>query len=57
VTHFFVKLVLAAPANFFSFAEVSQVAFASRSHLVMKLFWAAPASFFSSAWALQVVAL
>ncbi len=44
-----VKLVRAAPCSFFSFAEASQVLFASLSHLVMKLFRAAPASFFSAA--------
>jgi len=49
-THLFVKLVLAAPASFFSPAAASQLAFASRSHLPMKLVLAAPASFFSVAW-------
>src|SRR4051794_25824169 len=57
VTHFFVKLVFAAPASFFSFADASQVVFASFSHLVRKLFIAAPASFFSSAWDLHVARL
>src|SRR6187455_309252 len=47
-THFFVKLVLAAPASFFSAALASQLAVASLSHFFMKLVLAAPASFFSS---------
>src|SRR3954470_18182050 len=53
LTHFFVKLVFAAPANFFSFADASQAVVASRSHFLVKLVSAAPASFFSAAWALQ----
>ena len=49
-THFFVKLVLAAPASFFSAAWASQVAAtASDSHFLMKLVLAAPDSFFSLA--------
>src|SRR4051795_7671213 len=54
-THLFVKLVLAAPANFFSEAAVSHDAFASRSHFCMKLVLAAPASFFSPACVAQEV--
>jgi hypothetical protein len=53
VTHFFVKLVLAAPASFFSIADMSQDACASFSHFVMKLVIAAPANFFSVACALH----
>src|SRR3954470_18077080 len=53
LTHFFVKLVFAAPANFFSFAEASQAVVASRSHFLVKLVSAAPASFFSAACALH----
>jgi hypothetical protein len=34
-----VKLVCAAPESFFSFAEASQVAFASASHFFKKLVW------------------
>lgn len=45
--HFFVKLALAAPANFLSAAAASQLAFASVSHFFMKLVFAAPASFLS----------
>ena len=45
-THFFVKLVFAAPASFFSAAWASQVfvasAFASFSHFFPKLFLAVP---------------
>jgi hypothetical protein len=48
-THFFVKLVLAAPANFLSAAVASQLALASVSHFFMKLVFAAPASFLSLA--------
>ncbi len=52
--HFYVKLVLAAPANFFSTAAASQEAAAvSLSHFFMKLFSAAPCSFFSVALAAQ----
>ena len=53
--HFFVKLVFAAPANFFSTAAASQEAAAgvSLSHFFMKLFSAAPCSFFSVARAAQ----
>src|SRR5580765_2404511 len=59
--HFFVKLVLAAPASFFSAAWASQAApafFATESstHFFVKLVLAAPASFFSAAWASQVAA-
>ena len=54
VTHFLVKLVLAAPASFFSVAEVLQDFLASLSHFFKKLVRAAPASFFSVAWPLQV---
>src|SRR6478752_7606406 len=59
--HFFVKLVLAAPASFFSAAWASQAApafFATESstHFLVKLVLAAPASFFSAAWASQVAA-
>src|SRR4029079_7149008 len=56
VTHFLVKLVLAAPFSFWSFAEASQVLPASLWHFFMKLFSAAPASFLSVAWLLQVSA-
>src|SRR3954447_17997307 len=45
--HFFVKLFLAAPANFLSAAAASQVDLASASHFFMKLVFAAPASFLS----------
>src|SRR3954463_15041514 len=45
--HFFVKLFLAAPANFLSAAAASQVALASASHFFIKLVFAAPASFLS----------
>src|SRR3954454_21347993 len=54
LTHFLVKLVLAAPCSFFSCAAVSQEVCASFSHLVMKLCSAAPASFFSAACSLQL---
>src|SRR5215472_11606310 len=53
-THFLVKLVLAAPASFFSAAWVAQEVVASFSHFVMKLLSAAPASFLSAAWLLHV---
>src|SRR6187397_1381092 len=57
VSHFFTKLVLAAPASFFSVAWASHEALAlapaSVSHFFMKLVLAAPASFFSVAWASQ----
>jgi hypothetical protein len=54
LTHFFVKLVRAAPDSFFSVAATSQaLAAASLSHFLMKLFSAAPCSFFSVAWAAQ----
>ncbi len=63
LTHFFVKLFLAAPASFFSVACASHVelaaaraAAASFSHFWTKLFLAAPASFFSVACASQVAA-
>jgi hypothetical protein len=56
VTHFLVKLVLAAPASFLSAASLSQTAVASVSHFFMKLVCAAPASFFSPACALQLAA-
>src|SRR6476659_280662 len=52
--HFLVKLVLAAPASFFSAALASHaaiVAGASDSHFLTKLVFAAPASFFSVALA------
>ena len=51
VTHFFVKLFLAAPASFFSAACASQE---SVSHFFRKEFFAAPASFFSPAETAQV---
>src|SRR4051812_17279859 len=54
VTRFLVKLVLAAPASFFSAACASQADLASVSHFFMKLFLAAPASFFSPDWVLQL---
>jgi hypothetical protein len=49
--HFFMKLFLAAPASFLSFALAAHSAFsgvapASAWHFFMKLFLAAPASFF-----------
>ena len=52
-THFLVKLVLAAPASFFSAALASHAAVvsASVSHFLTKLVLAAPASFFSVALA------
>jgi hypothetical protein len=53
-THFFVKLVFAAPASFLSAACASQDFAASLWHFLMKLFAAAPASFFSPAWAAQL---
>src|SRR5215208_5154974 len=53
-THFFSKLLFAAPASFFSFAETSQALAASVSHFFMKLVRAAPASFFSVLCALHV---
>lgn len=54
LTHFLVKLALAAPANFFSTAAASQDrAAASLSHFFMKLFSAEPRSFFSVALAAQ----
>ena len=53
-THFLVKLLLAAPASFLSFADASHVVSASFSHFSVKLVSAAPASFFSAACALQV---
>src|SRR5262245_34215639 len=55
VTHFLVKLALAAPASFLSAAEISHAFCASVSHFFMKLLRAAPASFFSEACALQLV--
>jgi hypothetical protein len=52
--HFFVKLVFAAPCNFFSTAAAShEAAAASLSHFFMKLFSAAPCSFLSVARAAQ----
>jgi hypothetical protein len=54
LTHFVVKLLLAAPASFLSAACLSQAAPASFSHLATKLALAAPASFFSAAWAVQL---
>ena len=48
------KLVCAAPESFLSFAEASQVAFASASHFFRKLVLAAPASFFSADSAAQL---
>ena len=54
LTHFFVKLVFAAPNNFFSAAAASHATVASRSHFVKKLVFDAPASFFSSAEEAQV---
>src|SRR6266702_3158113 len=54
VTHFLVKLVLAAPLSFLSAADVSHVVAASVSHFFMKLVSAAPASFLSVACDLQV---
>lgn len=54
VTHFLVKLVLAAPDSFCVVAELSQAAVASVSHFFMKLERAAPASFLSVACALQL---
>src|SRR5581483_7425340 len=56
LTHFFVKLSFAAPASFFSAADLSHVAFASVSHFFMKLVIAAPASFFSPASTLHEAA-
>jgi hypothetical protein len=53
-THFLVKLLLAAPASFLSFADASHVVSASFSHFLVKLVSAAPASFFSASCALQV---
>ena len=53
-THFLVKLLLAAPASFLSFADASHVVSASFSHFLVKLVSAAPASFFSAACALHV---
>jgi len=53
VTHFFVKLVFAAPANFFSAAALSQDAAASVWHFFIKLVIAAPASFLLPASTLQ----
>lgn len=44
-THFFSKLVFAAPASFLSWDARSHVVRASLSHFVMKLVNAAPASF------------
>src|ERR1700741_2352734 len=43
--HFLVKLSFAAPASFFSAADLSHAAFASVSHFFIKLVIAAPASF------------
>src|SRR6516225_7196480 len=54
VTHFFVKLVFAAPASFLSFACPSHDFCASDWHFFMKLLSAAPASFLSSACPLHV---
>src|SRR5581483_5339770 len=59
-SHFFMKLFLAAPANFFSAALAEHMSCAlapceSLSHFLMKLAFAAPASFFSTAFAWQVV--
>src|SRR5262249_11877999 len=54
VTHFLVKLALAAPASFLLAADVSHAFCASLSHFFRKLLSAAPASFFSVACALQV---
>src|ERR1041384_5914337 len=53
-THFFMWLVLAAPASFLDAESGSQAFLASDSHFVMKLFSAAPASFLSAASPLQV---
>lgn len=51
-THFFTKLLRAAPASFFSLAVDSQAVtsgpLASAWHFFIKLFLAAPASFFSA---------
>jgi hypothetical protein len=54
-SHLVTKLVLAAPASFFSAACASQLpaTAASASHFFMKLLSAAPASFFSLAVASQ----
>src|SRR5215510_8322059 len=52
-THLLVKLVFAAPASFFSAADVLHDVCASRWHLPMKLVSAAPASRFSAACSLQ----
>src|SRR5262245_32369395 len=53
-THFFMWLVLAAPASFLEAESASQDFLASDSHLVMKLLSAAPASFLLSASPLHV---
>src|SRR5579872_6401125 len=53
-THFFMWLVLAAPASFFSFESASHLAVASVSHFFMKLLAAAPASFLSAESLLHV---
>src|SRR5262249_22022678 len=55
--HFLVKLSFAAPANFFSAADLLQAAFASVSHFFMKLVIAAPASFLLPASILHESAL
>src|SRR5579871_6654781 len=54
VTHFLMKLVLAAPFSFWSLALPSHVLAASLWHFFMKLVIAAPASFLSDAMLLQV---
>src|ERR1700742_3176332 len=53
-THFFMWLVLAAPASFFAVESAAQAVLASFSHFVMKLLSAAPASFLLSASPLHV---
>jgi hypothetical protein len=50
LARFVVKLVFAAPANFFSAAWLSRAAFESRSHFFIKLVSAAPWSFLASAF-------
>jgi hypothetical protein len=49
-----VKLVLAAPPNFFADAEASHAVLESVSHFFMKLVLAAPASFLVVASAVQL---
>src|SRR5207244_10072855 len=53
LTHLFTKLIIAAPASFFSLAWASHPLVTSNfawsaSHFFMKLFLAAPESFFTS---------